>query len=66
MFKIVLFLSLVALCSGQASISLVETVYTVLEGEQVIVLLQKSGTAASDINIVVEVGALCTNNVKLK
>ena len=48
-------LTTLSLCDAQASISLISTQYTVYEGEQFEVTLQKTGVAATQVSVVVQV-----------
>ena len=45
-------------CNGQAVITFIDTNYVVQEGDMFNVQLQKTGTAASSVNVVVEVSQL--------
>ena len=46
------------ICHGQAVITFIQTNYVVQEGDMFNVQLQKTGTAASSVNVVVEVSQL--------
>ena len=43
---------------GEASIRLLETTYSVREGDQFTIQVEKTGTAASPVNVVIEVSVI--------
>ena len=53
--QIVLVLCVCGIVQGQATINLVQTSYVVKEGDQFIVRIVKTGTAATFVNVAVQV-----------